>query len=152
MSDQVLSKLIELATKALEERHSPWELGDCRDWPNPSEKQYVRMGCDFIVEPPTHPGDTGEKRMAYIAACDPATLLPLLQELLLRREADEPRPDQRGPLRTIVRVVRVPGAPLKVTLECGHTDEYPHHALYRLGVQINCQQCREAEQRGLEAL
>ncbi|HEY4365894.1 MAG TPA: hypothetical protein VGN07_01560 [Steroidobacteraceae bacterium] len=81
-----LEQLIELTQRTAEHRHSPWELGDCLDWNDPSEKQYVRMGCDFIVEPPTHPLDTGHERMRYIAACDPVLLLPLLQELQQLRQ------------------------------------------------------------------
>lgn len=76
-----LEQLIELAQHTLKHRHSPWKLEDCLDWSQPDEKQYVSMGCDFIVEPPTHPLDMGHDRMRYIAACDPASLLPLLEEL-----------------------------------------------------------------------
>lgn len=89
-----LDRLIELAEMALAERHSPWELETCEDWSEPSDHQYVRMGCDFIVEPSTHPLDKGEERMGYIAACDPANLLPLLRELRDTRSAlgKEPAP------------------------------------------------------------
>jgi hypothetical protein len=92
MPTKELDRLIDLAREAAEHRHSPWEPADCLDWKDPSDKRFVRMGCDFIVEPPTHPLDTGHERMRYIAACDPALLLPLLVELKERRAASELRP------------------------------------------------------------
>ena len=89
----LIEQLIALAEKTLEHRHSPWRLEDCSDWREASDKKYVAMGCDFIVEPPTHPLDDGEDRMAYLAACDPAIVLPFLRELQQLRASQGKRDD-----------------------------------------------------------